>query len=172
VSIHQLTREVARDSAAVKNVDDEVQIDGMDYIRSAEVESVALTLRVRHRLMFAPLDEITIAYLLRQVDGEVEEKEIDALAKAVKAPAIWRDVAAIDAVIWVDERYWSRFDESQREAVVLHELCHISVDDGKVKLLKHDVEEFGMVVRLYGPWRPDLSRFSKQLALFEQQKPA
>lgn len=142
--------------------------DELDYRRSEEVQWIAEDLIGKHAITFAHLRELEILYMLRRVDGDVAAKTIDALAKCVKAPAIWRDAYGVDVAIWVDERYWQRFDERQRHAVVMHELLHIGVNDaGKVKLLDHSIEEFGLVVATYGQWRPDLERFAEQLAMFD-----
>jgi len=142
--------------------------DDLDYRRSDEVQGIAERLIAQHADTFADVRDLAVIYLLRRVDGEMDVKTIDALAKCVKAPALWRDVYGVDVAIWVDERYWQRFDARRREAVIMHELLHIGVTDaGKVKLQDHSVEEFGMVARLYGQWLPDLERFAEQLALFE-----
>jgi predicted metallopeptidase len=141
--------------------------EGLDYYRSDEVMAVARRLVDRHAVTLARLRDFELVYLLRHVEGELEEKRLDAIAKAFKAPALWHDVAGVDAGIWIDDRYWKLFGEQQREAVCLHELLHLGVNDnGQIKLLDHDVEDFGMVVRLYGPWIPNLRRFAEQLALF------
>jgi predicted metallopeptidase len=148
-----------------------IELTEIDFYPSTEVEEVAKRLIEQHRFLFAHLSELKLIYLLRQVEGEIEEKTIDALAKAVKAPALWRDTFGVDAAIWVDRRWWVKFTEAEREAVVLHELLHVGVNDkGRAKMLDHDVEEFGMVVRLYGPWRPDVALFEQQLGLFESSK--
>jgi len=148
--------------------------DQLDYYRSGEVEAVAAKLidpKGRHAITFGSVRDFSVIYLLRRVDGPMEARTIDALAKCHKAPALWRDVYGVDVAIWVDERYWQRFTERQREAVVMHELLHIGQNDaGKVKLLEHSVEEFGLVVATYGQWLPELERFAEQLALFEDGK--
>lgn len=144
--------------------------DGLDYARSDEVAAVCRRLIERHAVTLARLRDLELVYLLRFVEGELEERRIDAIAKAFKAPALWRDIAGVDAGIWIDKRYWAPFSERQREAVCLHELLHIGVNDkGDVKLQDHDVEDFGMVVRLYGPWTPALRQFGEQMALFTSE---
>jgi predicted metallopeptidase len=144
--------------------------EGLDYYRSDEVMAVARRLVERHAVTLARLRDFELVYLLRQVEGELEEKRLDAIAKAFKAPALWRDVAGVDAGIWIDERYWKVFTERQREAVCLHELLHLGVNDnGQIKILDHDVEDFSMVVRLYGPWTPALRQFGEQMALFTSE---
>jgi predicted metallopeptidase len=151
---------------AVLGIADKDAPEGVDFYRSEEVEAAADAHIDRHLTLFR-LRDFRLVYLLRQVDGPLEEVHLDAIGKAFKAPGIWRDVAGVDAGIWIDERYWQRFDARQREAIVLHELLHLEVTDkGTIKIADHDVEEFGMVVALYGAWLPRYQRFAEQLALF------
>lgn len=73
-------------------------------------------------------------------------------------------------------------DETQQEALVAHELCHIEKDvDNRGRsrywLANHDLEEFSWIVRRYGIWDDSLRKFftafengeteRKQLSLFE-----
>ena len=53
-------------------------------------------------------------------------------------------------------------------ALVAHELCHGEMSDkGSLRVVKHDLEEFGFVVRKYGAWQQSIALFDKQLAMFE-----
>ncbi|MFN7929860.1 MAG: putative metallopeptidase [Blastocatellia bacterium] len=74
---------------------------------------------------------------------------------------------------------WDRLTPEHREALVDHELHHCWVDDnGKLQILKHDLEEFANVVRRYGPWRSNIQIFldaangKGQGSLFDEEKPA
>lgn len=93
---------------------------------------------------------------------------MDTIAKALKAPAVWRSIADLDAVVWANGAAWDALGERQREAVVLHQLLHLDYDEetGKVRIVKHDVEEFGLVARRYGPWHGGLAAMAQQLRLF------
>ncbi len=73
---------------------------------------------------------------------------------------------------------WDRLTPEHREALVDHELHHCWVDDnGKLVILKHDLEEFANVVRRYGPWRTNIQLFldaangKGQANLFEEETP-
>jgi predicted metallopeptidase len=145
---------------------DKVTLADLEYQRSDEVRDVAEMLLAKHPTLDF-IEQFAVTYLLRDVTGDLEDKEIDAIAKCHKVPAMYRDVFGPEVMIWVDARYWKVFNQPRREAVVLHELCHISQDDqGRLKLVKHDVEEFAMVVRQYGPWLPTIEHFGEQLNLF------
>ena len=96
----------------------------------------------------------------------------DAIAKTVKAPRLWHDVTGYDAVIWARSYFWDQFDDNQQAAVALHELLHLDVqydDDGqpKLRLRKHDVEDFDEVVRYYGAFLPSRATFFKAFGLWE-----
>jgi hypothetical protein len=64
-----------------------------------------------------------------------------------------------DYVIQLAWDLWVMFDERQREALMLHEICHI-FKDGEAspswKIEGHNVEEFSKVIEVYGLWEPNL----------------
>jgi len=145
------------------------EIEEPDFVRSSEVAGVAEdVLRIHgkvggvgrlHPVARAIADEeIHVLWLLnaKPFDPEKDEEGHDAAGKCVKAPALWHDVTRFDVVIWIREFFWSRWDEATRRAAVLHELLHVEVDrdrnnQAKVRIRKHDVEDFVDVVRHYGP---------------------
>lgn len=151
------------------------------YVPSPEVGVIAERLLDTH-LTLARLrtSDLNIAYCLQagadpqKVKGR--ERTMDSIGRAIKAPPLWRDLAGVDGVIWVNEVAWNGLSERLREAVVLHELLHFDVevsDDGDEKLvvLKHDIEEFGLVVSTYGPWHGGLERFAEQIKMgLDRQK--
>lgn len=84
-------------------------------------------------------------------------------------------------VICISEPVWGMLSDRCRKALLDHELCHCWVeekDDGDttLKLVHHDLEEFGSVVQRWGVWRDDLDRFltkadegREQGSLFDQE---
>lgn len=67
-------------------------------------------------------------------------------------------------VIELAAEEWEMLTAHQRAALVDHELNHCFVDaEGKLSLVPHDVEEFGVIVRRYGTWSPDLMAFAEAL---------
>jgi hypothetical protein len=90
------------------------------------------------------------------------------LARFVKVPPLWHGLTGYDAIIRVEDWAWARLDASGQEALVAHELCHGSMSDrGALRVMKHDLDEFGFVVRKYGAWREAIALFDRQLAMFE-----
>jgi len=90
------------------------------------------------------------------------------LARFVKAPPLWHGLTGYDAVIRVEDWAWRNLAADQQEALVAHELCHGSMSEkGALRVVKHDLEEFGFVVRKYGAWQEHIALFDKQLAMFE-----
>lgn len=139
----------------------------LEFVQAPDVARVAESIVAEHEVVFAHLRNFQLLYLLRRGAGE-RPGEIDAIAKAFKVPAIWRAVTGFDAGIWIREPYWERFSPEQQAAVTMHELLHIGMTGrGQVRLEKHDLEEFGMVVRIYGPWLEHIDLFAHQLALFQ-----
>ena len=69
---------------------------------------------------------------------------------------------------------WAILSESQRAALVDHELHHCGVDAGAIYVAPHDIEEFSEVVRRHGLWQVELQAFvdiamrARQPGLFEK----
>jgi|CXWL01.1.fsa_nt_gi DNA segregation ATPase FtsK/SpoIIIE-like protein len=80
--------------------------------------------------------------------------------------------------IW--EKAWRNLMESQRLALVDHELCHciIELDERNnpvLRLVGHDIEEFNAIVARHGLWMPHEEAFVKSIrteqnSLFEPKK--
>ena len=51
---------------------------------------------------------------------------------------------------------WSQLTGSQQIALVDHELMHFDVEDGKLKIAPHDLEEFVAIVERHGLWEPNI----------------
>ncbi len=82
-----------------------------------------------------------------------------------------------DFIMTLDEGFWRQATPMQREALVFHELKHAGhaldrngeprfTDEGDPMwaIMPHDIEEFDDVVRQYGAWLPDVTRFVKAAA--------
>lgn len=74
------------------------------------------------------------------------------------------------AMFWIEiaEDKWEELSDSQRLALLDHELLHCDVaetEDGwKMALRDHDVEEFNEIVRRHGLWKPSLFEFGLTVA--------
>ena len=81
-----------------------------------------------------------------------------------------------DFILTISRSWWSVATETQREALVFHELCHCHhktdrdgelrfTDDGHPVwgIIGHNIEEFHAVARRYGAWHAELSVFSAAL---------
>jgi hypothetical protein len=90
------------------------------------------------------------------------------LGRFAKVPPLWHGLTGYDAIFRVEEWAWRRLGPAEQEALVAHLLCHGEMSDkGAVRVVKHDLEEFGFVVRKYGAWQQSIALFDKQLAMFE-----
>lgn len=78
-------------------------------------------------------------------------------------------------VMTIHSASWQFLKDTQRRALVDHELCHMFCeedDEGnrKLKLLGHDLEEFSSVVRRHGVWLGDVEKFLAAVAEHGQTK--
>lgn len=96
-----------------------------------------------------------------------------------------QDAAAYDFVILLNQNFWldPLVTDTQRRAVLDHELCHAAVklgDDGlpaidergrvTYRIRKHDLEEFSTIAERYGCWKRDIEAFAKSLASARQDE--
>lgn len=83
---------------------------------------------------------------------------------------------APDFMILLNATYWEAANDREREILVFHELLHTGqeVDQYGARkwkrngspvlgMLSHDLEEFDAVVRRYGEWKSDITRFRQAL---------
>lgn len=145
---------------------------------STEVEQL-----VEEILHENPDHEILLKYppriTCRLRSGSWTSRGKEILAKAIIAPSREQLHAHIDAYIFVNGDQWPFFTDSQKLALVDHELYHIRpVLDGeeqkrddndnlKWTCVGHDLEEFAGVIRRHGLWREDIQDFASQVKQME-----
>jgi hypothetical protein len=113
-------------------------------------------------------DGVRLAFVWdnKPFDPATDEYRRHVIAKVTKASPLWAFLAETDLVIQFRRWFWDQFDETQREAVLYHELRHIEIAEGgdrgpKLSLNPHDLEEFYGVARRYGHALPDIARLVK-----------
>lgn len=77
----------------------------------------------------------------------------------------------IDFVLEIGSNVWYTLNDSQKEAIIFHELLHIDIkpEDGTFILRKHDVEEFSSVVVHYGFYKSDVQDFARSVLEVESK---
>jgi hypothetical protein len=74
-------------------------------------------------------------------------------------------------VVEIAEDAWETLTMRQKEALVDHELAHLSIsineEDGSIQrnIRGHSVEEFTEIIQRHGAWKPDLMEFAEALQL-------
>ena len=67
-------------------------------------------------------------------------------------------------VISIYKLFWDNADETQRVALLDHELCHcitdVDADSGEIvcEIVGHDIEEFNAVIERHGDWKGEVAR--------------
>ena len=94
-----------------------------------------------------------------------EELKPHTIAKVTKASPLWRLLGETAIVIQFRQWFWEKFTEQERRGVLHHELSHIEIGEpgpdgqAKVSLREHDVEEFALTVKRFGPRRDHHAAF-------------
>ena len=111
-------------------------------------------------------------------DPMKDEYKPHVIAKVTKASPLWLSLADTHLVVQFRRWCWERFDDTQRRAVLHHELTHIEVDEpdeqGRIpiKLRHHDVEDFTRTMRRFGPVIPGRAAFVKAYVAWSAEHPA
>lgn len=141
-----------------------------------ELTSVATALMAKHEVHFNDLRQLRIGYLMITGGREPKRDRIDGVwARFMKVPEPYRTLTELDAVVWVRQAIWKVLNETQRQALIAHQLSHgMTNDKGELVIQKHDVEDFAWVARHYGAWHENVELYGKQLSLFgkHDEKPA
>lgn len=132
----------------------------------AAVILMAKRLMAEHRPEAVPA---AVAILFKAKHGETNGKI--KLGSCIKQGAVNKMLHGWDYIIELAWDMWAMFDDTQREALLLHEICHIfQGGEEKVewKIEPHNVEEFVKVIEVYGLWKPDLVTFAKAIQAAEE----
>jgi hypothetical protein len=126
-----------------------------EYIVNPEVEEIAN--KVLPVVQKAWFDVPRIVYLVKVADKSRY------LGKCSRATGKWAYLVNKDFVVEVFDGFWQEATQTQKEALLYHELLHITCeedDEGEVKwgLKDHDTEEFVDVIKKYGAWNPVLEQ--------------
>jgi len=121
---------------------------------SSEVVSRAIRLLKEYHPALGS-SEVNIGFLFRSEPSYSKGKPV--WGQCAKVSDKLRPFLASDFIIWLAEDEYARLDDTRRDALIDHQLCHIAVNDnGGWRLRAHDVEEFNVILERYGPWTHDL----------------
>lgn len=111
----------------------------------------------------ARIDRLIAAYRPQLADARIE-LQTRAKAPTASGAITWGETDTadntgeerqFDFTIWFAADVWAGLSEIERDAIALHELSHCGYDEaGKPQLIVHDIEEFNLVLAVYGFWWP------------------
>lgn len=143
-------------AAAQVGADDPVEWpEGERLLRARGPEAMA---EILIKAFHISIRRRAIAYLWKENMGDGARVK---LGHAQRASATVKFLGEVDFVLCFNHSAWKILTFEQRVALVDHELMHCDVDSesGNPILVHHDVEEFGLIVRRWGLWKPDLRSF-------------
>jgi hypothetical protein len=128
-------------------------------------ESKELNVIGENLLHSVNLSGIKVKFLL------VSGRNIRYYGKVIKTSSLIKFLTDLDLIVLINKDAWSVFNQTQREALVLHELLHVGRNErDEITITReHDVEEFVKVVEQYGPWTPALSLMKKAFSGKEEK---
>jgi predicted metallopeptidase len=125
----------------------------IDYAEAEDVEIIAKRLYKKFNLWF---DVPKIKYLFRESEKSTFNAQIS------KATGKWAYLTDYDYIIEVWTVFWESATDTQKQALLYHELSHVECkedDDGDItwRIREHDIEEFINVIKEYGTWNESLT---------------
>lgn len=91
-----------------------------------------------------------------KVKGLLCEGKVSWLGYVRKCSSLEKYFTGNDVIVLIEKNNWEKASDHKRRALVDHELTHIVIKNGKIKIIDHDVEEFVPIVQKYGCWTPSL----------------
>lgn len=139
-----------------------------EYSDAPEVRAIAKDIIASHH---RHLLNATIRYVFRDEAAKKGSKVILGTARKIGGLNAFLASSHLDMneaedffVIEIAADEWQHLDHKQRAALVDHELMHCDVDeDGKLKMVPHDLEEFTSIVRRHGLWKEDVRDFAHEV---------
>lgn len=126
-----------------------------EYIESEELTKLGKLVIEKMKWKITP----KIKFLILQKDNS------NYVGKCSLATGKWRYLIDYDFIIEVWDGYFDSASDHEREALLHHELMHITFreKDGiiKWKTRRHDLEEFQDTAHMYGLWSSSLKAFAK-----------
>ena len=128
------------------------------YEPASEVEKIARELIGQYH---SHLVEAVIHYLFRKGPWTAQNRET--WGKASKVTGVNHYLTGFDFIITISRDVWDELNESQRKALVDHQLEHCNKDtdskgNPKFNIVGHDIEDFVSVICRHGFWTPDLQK--------------
>jgi hypothetical protein len=134
------------------------------------------------------LEGVDVRYIFRSEPEKIKGRKALATAQVVRGlksamtvlPSFEDGVTSIGApffLISVWHAGWTRLSDSQRVALIDHELAHCcfeldaETDEGRYSTVGHDIEEFHAIVRRHGAWMPEYREFVREIEDFESGQP-
>lgn len=143
----------------------------LDYIDAPEVKEIAQML-IDSIEDHASLRDAKIGYVFKangnswRKDGEL------VLGQAIKLSPRERFFSGLELLVVINKSVWPGLPPQTKKALVDHELSHFMRDNGRWRVVGHDVEDFIAVIRRHGPWhraaRELVVAGAEQLALFDE----
>jgi len=89
------------------------------------------------------------------------------LGKCSRATKKWKYLTDKDYIIEIWDKWWEKANETQKEALLFHELSHIGYQERNDNIIwkinDHDINEFNEVVKRYGAWDDIIKKFKSIL---------
>jgi hypothetical protein len=116
------------------------------------------------RKYHSELVNIKIGYLW--VNKVLKKGGREIIAKVARCSDLLRSLTELQVLVIVSYPTYNSLTDKQKRACIDHELTHVLVDEDlagnpKIRIIAHDVEEFGSVIERHGLYMDDLVKLGR-----------
>lgn len=143
-----------------------------EYMRAPDLTEIGYEVLGDYADHLQPALDFSIEFMWKRKGGESGGNSV--LGRCVKVGGLAGFYADHQFLIWVaaDHARDFRLTRHQVEALLFHELKHVDRTETYAPTTRgHEVEMFVDEVRIFGPWKADLERMVRQLALPLEPRP-
>ena len=140
-----------------------------EYTAAPEIEKIAEKLI---EILKPELEGFEIRYIFNVENPRKDGREVTALARKVTGlNAYLAGNAEGFFVLEFGQPAYDELEPAQVVAVVHHELCHFGIsDEGQLRIVPHDTEEFNEIAATHGSFHDGLIRFGQALIRGDSDK--
>lgn len=105
---------------------------------------------IEERDELALLRGADVTIILLSSDAEKKSGEKIVYGQCEKVPSKYKWGIPCDFTITIFDKNISDFSDKQLEILIFHELLHVGIDDERMFIRQHDLEDFKLIINEFG----------------------
>ncbi len=166
---------IGRKILTLQDIPDEKMFGDQDFQEAPELYAICVELINAHEAQFSHLVNAGMEVLWKKEGGKSKGRAVLGRTQMASALVGFYSDKSVIITIAADHCANAFFTDQMFQALLYHEMCHISWDpkDGKLGLVGHDFEGFVSELAAFGAWDLTFKKMvgqAQQLPLFKDKK--